>query len=250
MSSVSFTQVQLPFVRPTKSPVYGPSYDSQMTSAHTHLSLYSRYGKRALDITLSLLGLLVLAPFLMLIGLCIKCTSRGPILFRQVRVGQNARLFEILKFRSMIADAETKGLGITAVDDCRITPFGCMLREYKIDELPQLYNVLKGDMSLVGPRPELPMYVEQYSPEERNVLSVRPGLTDPASLFYCDEGRLLAESPDPEHLYRHNILPHKLLLNLKYIESVSLKHDTILVLSTVWHLLPRSLSKNKHHASA
>jgi lipopolysaccharide/colanic/teichoic acid biosynthesis glycosyltransferase len=221
-----------------------------MTSAHTHLSLYSRYGKRVLDIALSLFALLVLAPFLILIGLCIKCTSRGPILFRQVRVGKDGRLFDIFKFRSMIEDAETKGLGITPIDDQRITTIGHMLREYKIDELPQLYNVLKGDMSLVGPRPELPMYVEQYVPEERKVLSVRPGLTDPASLFYCDEGRLLAESPDPEHLYRHNILPHKLRLNLTYIESVSLKYDTILVLSTVWHLLPWSPSRTKHHASA
>lgn len=217
-----------------------------MTSAYTQPSLYSQCGKRALDIILSSFGLLVLAPFLMFIGWCIKCTSRGPILFRQVRVGKDGKLFDILKFRSMIEDAETKGLGITAIDDHRITPFGHILRKYKIDELPQLYNVLMGDMSLVGPRPELPKYVEQYAPEQRKVLSVRPGLTDPASLFYRDEGRLLAESSDPERLYRHDILPHKLFLNLTYTESISLNNDIVLVLSTVWHLLPRSLSKTKH----
>ena len=194
--------------------IYAPKH------ARLGAGFYARYGKRALDFTLSALGLIALAPFLLLIGCCIKFASRGPVLFRQLRVGKNGRLFQILKFRSMLVDSAKRDLAMTVSGDERITAIGRVLRKYKIDELPQLWNVLRGDMSLVGPRPELPVYVDRYTLEQLEVLSVRPGITDPASLFYRDEERLLQESPDPEHLYCETILPHKLSLNRQYIAKV------------------------------
>jgi lipopolysaccharide/colanic/teichoic acid biosynthesis glycosyltransferase len=207
-------------------------------------SFYAQSGKRALDCVLSGVGLVALAPFLLLISAFVKCSSRGPILFRQTRVGKDGRPFQILKFRSMIAEASARGPGITASDDQRITALGRILREWKIDELPQLYNVLRGDMSLVGPRPELPAYVRLYTPEQRQILSVRPGITDPASLAYRSEGELLQRSSDPEGLYRETILPSKLFLNRQYIMNVSLSKDVLLMLSTIELLLFRSEAKH------
>src|SRR5437667_8853963 len=194
---------------------------------------YARRGKRLFDSIISAFGLIALAPFLLLIGCCIKFASRGPVLFRQLRVGTDGRLFQILKFRSMLVDSAKRDLAITVSGDERITAIGRLLRKYKIDELPQLWNVLRGDMSLVGPRPELRVYVDRYTPEQREVLSVRPGITDPASLYYRDEERLLQESPDPEHLYCETILPHKLSLNLQYIANVSMANDILIISSTI-----------------
>ena len=133
----------------------------------------------------------------------------------------------------MEVDSAKRGLGITVSGDHRITAIGRILRRYKIDELPQLWNVLRGDMSLVGPRPELPVYVDRYTPEQCQVLSVRPGITDPASISYRDEERLLQESPDPEHLYCETILPHKLSLNRQYIAKGSMGNDILLISSTI-----------------
>jgi lipopolysaccharide/colanic/teichoic acid biosynthesis glycosyltransferase len=148
-------------------------------------------------------------------------------------VGKDGKLFWILKFRSMIDGGERMGNGITPGDDPRVTRIGAFLRKWKLDELPQLWNVLKGEMSLVGPRPELPSYVAEYTPEQKAVLRVKPGITDSASLRYRDEGRVLQQSADPELFYRQKILPDKLSLNLQYLKDVSFAHDLSLMLSTV-----------------
>ncbi len=214
--------------------------------ARVGAGFYARCGKRALDFTLSAFGLIVLAPFLLLICCCIKFVSGGPVLFRQSRVGKDGRLFQILKFRSMVADSAKRGLEITVSGDHRITAIGRVLRRYKIDELPQLWNVLRGDMSLVGPRPELPVYVDLYTPEQREVLCVRPGITDPASLYYRDEERLLQGSPDPAQLYCEIIMRHKLSLNLEYIENIAWANDILLISSTIKSLfLPFRKGKNE-----
>jgi lipopolysaccharide/colanic/teichoic acid biosynthesis glycosyltransferase len=195
--------------------------------------IYARYGKRALDLFLSAIGLLVLSPLLVIIACCIKLSTPGPVLYRQIRIGQDGRQFQILKFRSMVVDASKKGLGITVSGDRRVTRVGKFLRRYKFDELPQLWNVLCGDMSLVGPRPELPIYVAGYTPEQRFVLSARPGITDPASLTYRHEEELLAGRHNPEEFYRSQLLPNKLALNSYYIQRISLKTDLRIILKTL-----------------
>jgi lipopolysaccharide/colanic/teichoic acid biosynthesis glycosyltransferase len=194
---------------------------------------YCRVGKRAFDISVSLLGLLVLAPLFLFLAIIIKLTSRGPVFFMQNRVGRDARIFRIVKFRSMVVDAERQGLGITTADDERVTPVGKILRDLKLDELPQLWNVLKGDMSLVGPRPELPSYVAMYTPEQLRVLTVQPGITDAASIRYRHEEEALKGNADPHEFYRSVVLPHKLALNRDYIEDISFRHDLKLILQTL-----------------
>ena len=201
------------------------------------LDFYSRLGKRCIDLILSFIGLLVLSPVLIVLSGLVKFTSPGPVLFKQQRVGKNGRLFWILKFRSMVDGAERMGAGITPVNDLRITQIGAFLRKWKLDEIPQLWNVLRGDMSLVGPRPELPQYVAKYTTEQRQVLKVRPGITDPASLRYRDEGVLLQKSSDPNQLYLQEILPDKLKLNLAYLRRVSFSYDIKLVVATIRSLL-------------
>lgn len=193
---------------------------------------YCRFGKRALDVLISLAALVVLSPLFLLAALLVKLTSEGPVFYRQNRVGRDARIFQILKFRSMAVDADQQGWGITVGGDERVTRFGQIMRDLKIDELPQLWNVLHGDMSLVGPRPEIPSYVAVYSRQQLAVLSVRPGITDPASIRYRHEERVLAGSTDPEEFYRRVVLPHKLTLNLEYIDQVSFSRDIRLILQT------------------
>jgi len=194
---------------------------------------YRRIGKRAVDICGSLLALITFSPLFLVLAILINLTSRGPVFYRQNRVGRDARIFRILKFRSMVEDADRQGPGITAAEDERVTPFGKFLRELKLDETPQFWNVLKGDMSLVGPRPELPSYVAHYTPEQLGVLSVKPGITDIASIRYRHEEKLLKRSADPDELYRHLILPEKLALNLQYIHRMSLALDLKLILETL-----------------
>jgi len=194
---------------------------------------YGRGGvKRAMDLLASSLAIVALAPLLLLLALLVGCTSRGPILFRQERVGLDGRLFRILKFRTMLPGP---GLPITGAGDRRITPVGRWLRRAKLDELPQLFNVWRGEMSIVGPRPEVPGYVAAYGREERRVLDVRPGLTDPATLAYRDEERLLGAVPpeERERYYVTEILPSKLRLNLAYVDGASLVGDVLLVARTL-----------------
>jgi lipopolysaccharide/colanic/teichoic acid biosynthesis glycosyltransferase len=194
---------------------------------------YLRQGKRMFDAFASAIALMLLFPLFIVVSLLIKLTSAGPIFFSQRRVGRDGRLFRIVKFRSMRDGADKQGPAITAHGDLRITPLGTVLRLAKIDELPQLWNVLKGEMSLVGPRPELPRYVDHYSATQRTVLTVRPGMTDPASIKYAREELDLGENADAERFYANVILPDKLNLNLQYIEKVTLFRDLSLLSKTV-----------------
>jgi len=193
--------------------------------------------KRACDIVLSLVGLIVLAPVLLLAALAVRLSSRGPILYRQQRVGRNFRLFPILKFRSMVVDADKIGAQITAGRDPRITRVGALLRKTKIDELPQLWNVLVGDMSLVGPRPEVPKYVELFRADYETLLLIRPGITDLASVEFRDESELLGQSADPERTYIETILPRKIELARQYLRTMSLRHDLAILFRTFFKIL-------------
>jgi lipopolysaccharide/colanic/teichoic acid biosynthesis glycosyltransferase len=196
---------------------------------------YRRAGKRLSDIVVSALGLLLLAPLFAAVSLLTKCTSQGPVFFHQWRVGKNGKTFAIFKFRSMVASSD-HGPAITVAGDSRVTSWGVFLRRHKIDELPQLWNVLKGEMSLVGPRPEVELYVQVYTPLQRRVLEVRPGITDVASLVYRAEEVVLSKSDTPEKYYVEEILPKKLALNLHYIEGCTFSQDLSLIWKTVCSL--------------
>jgi lipopolysaccharide/colanic/teichoic acid biosynthesis glycosyltransferase len=167
------------------------------------------------------------------VACCIKLTSRGPIFYRQIRLGKDGRQFQILKFRSMAADGSKTGLNITIAGDVRVTAVGRFLRRHKVDEIPQLWNVVRGEMSLVGPRPELPVYVAEYTPEQRKVLSVHPGITDPASLVYRHEEEILADHEDPEKFYRTHILPDKVARNIAYLQKITLRSDLRIISNTI-----------------
>lgn len=192
--------------------------------------------KRCFDFAAALTGLVLLSPVYLLIALAVRCTSRGPIFFLQERVGRGFRRFKIYKFRTMVIDAPKLGLQITAGEDPRITRVGRFLRKWKLDELPQLANVLKGEMSLVGPRPEVPRYVEMFREDYACVLSVRPGITDPASLKYRDEAAILAQSSNPEETYVREILPEKITLAKQYVAQASLRGDIALIWKTIRHV--------------
>jgi lipopolysaccharide/colanic/teichoic acid biosynthesis glycosyltransferase len=196
--------------------------------------------KRCFDLLLSSVGLLVLSPVMLLIALLVKLDSPGPVMFRQERVGRFGRSFRIHKFRTMRHEPVGRGLQITVGADSRITRVGGFLRASKLDELPQLLDVWLGDMSLVGPRPEVPRYVAHYPAELREkVLSVRPGITDIASIEYRDESAVLARSADPEHAYIHEVLPHKLALAARYVERSSIWLDAWLIARTLWAIVRR-----------
>ncbi|MBQ2990752.1 MAG: sugar transferase [Clostridia bacterium] len=189
--------------------------------------------KRAMDIVVSGCALFVLWPVLLLIAAAIRIDDPGPVFYRQVRIGLNGKPFRILKFRTMIVDADKKGLQITVGRDNRITRMGAMLRKTKLDELPQLINVLTGEMSFVGPRPEVPRYVEMYTPYQRQVLLVRPGITDYASIAYRNENDMLAGAENPEELYIGTIMPDKIELNMKYLREISPATDIRLIFRTI-----------------
>ncbi len=188
--------------------------------------------KRTFDILASLAGLLVLSPLFVVMALWIKCDSRGPVFYRQTRVGRGNRDFRLLKFRSMYVDSDKKGLLTVGGRDSRVTRAGYFIRKYKIDELPQLINVLIGDMSFVGPRPEVRRYVDLYSERQLHVLDVRPGITDRASVKYRNENDLLAQASDPEEYYIKMIMPDKLAINLEYVAHHSLWSDIGIIFST------------------
>ncbi len=195
-------------------------------------------GKRAFDIAVSGLGLLFLSPCLLVIAVLIRLDSRGPALFRQTRVGFRGRLFRIYKFRTMTVNAERRSILVTRSGDSRITAIGRMLRKYKLDEMPQLINVLVGDMSIVGPRPEVEPFVNLYSSEQQQVLEVRPGITGLTQLQFRREEELLEAQPDAEAYYIATVMPAKLVLDLRYIESRTFTGDIVLVCRTilaVWH---------------
>ena len=188
---------------------------------------------RFFDFILSLVGLVVLAPIFIVLAIWIKIDSKGPVFYKQVRVGQNGIDFGLFKFRSMVVDADKKGLITVGGRDPRITRSGYFIRKYKLDELPQLINVLVGDMSLVGPRPEVRKYVELYTDEQQKVLSVKPGITDYASIEYMDENEILGKSNDPEKTYIEEIMPEKIKYNMKYIQNKNLFEYFKIILLTV-----------------
>ncbi|OAO79479.1 sugar transferase [Anoxybacillus flavithermus] len=193
--------------------------------------------KITFDFVVSIVAILVLIPIFLIISFLIKIDSKGPIIFKQVRVGKNGKEFKIYKFRTMVTDAERLGKQITVGHDPRITRVGHFLRKFKLDELPQLFNVLKGDMSFVGPRPEVPRYTQLYNEEQKKVLTVRPGITDYASIKYRNENEILAKSEDPEKTYIEVIMPDKLKLNLKYIEEQSLWLDIKIIFMTLYKII-------------
>lgn len=188
---------------------------------------------RILDIVFSTIGILILMPVFFVIALLIKCYSKGPVFFKQSRVGLGGVDFDVLKFRTMHIDADKKGLLTVGGRDPRVTGIGYFLRKYKLDELPQLINVLKGSMSLVGPRPEVRKYVNLYSKEQLRVLSIRPGITDWASIQYKDENQILAKSLNPEETYIEEIIPKKIEYNLIYINQFTVTEYFRIVFYTI-----------------
>lgn len=193
--------------------------------------------KRVFDFIASLCGLIVLSPILIIIAICIKIDSKGPVFFLQKRVGKNKEIFEIYKFRTMVTDAENLGKQITVGNDSRITRVGKIIRKCKLDEIPQLINVLKGEMSLVGPRPEVPKYVDLYDNYQEQVLLVKPGITDYASIEFRNENDILGGSINPEKTYIDEIMPAKIELNMKYIKNISLVEDFKLIINTILAIL-------------
>ena len=189
--------------------------------------------KRLFDILLSLVVLVIGLPFALIIALLIVADSKGRVFYRQSRVGRNNIDFQLYKFRTMCTGADKGSLITVGGDDVRITKVGRFLRKFKIDEFPQFLNILKGEMSIVGPRPEVRKYVDMYTPEQMRVLSVRPGLTDYASIRYVNENELLATSTDPERTYIEEIMPDKLNLNLKYIDEQSIWVDLKIMMRTL-----------------
>lgn len=193
--------------------------------------------KRTLDILAASVGLVLLSPLLIVVAIGVKLTSPGPALFKQERIGRGFRPFLIHKFRTMVQDAPRRGGPITFGDDPRITRLGRILRKTKIDEFPQLFNVLRGDMSIVGPRPEAPRYVEMFRSDYEEILRVRPGITDLASLKYRDEATLLGLAANPEEEYVQRILPEKIRLAKEYIEKASFLVDLTIIIRTALSIL-------------
>ncbi len=196
--------------------------------------------KRGFDIFFSIIALILLSPICILLVVCIVLGSRGGVFYTQERVGKDGRDFRLIKFRTMIIGASLQGLLTIGENDQRITRFGRFLRSYKIDEIPQIINIIKGKMSFVGPRPEVRKYVALYSKEQLKVLAVRPGLTDYASLEFFNESTLIGCSDNPEETYINEILPAKLALNLKYIDDQNLKTDFFIILKTLLRVIKRT----------
>lgn len=193
---------------------------------------------RFFDVTAAGIGLLLLSPVWLLLVVLIRLDSKGPAFYRAARVGREGKLFRLYKFRSMVVDADQQGPGITSAADRRVTRIGVFLRRSKLDELPQLWNVLKGEMSLVGPRPEDPRYVALYTPAQRAVLQARPGITSAASLTYRHEERLLS-GPDWETIYRQDVMPSKLAIDLAYLQTRTVWTDLRLIVQTILAICQR-----------
>jgi len=190
--------------------------------------------KRTFDFLISLIGLIAVSPILLLVALLVKTTSRGPVFYKQERVGLNARIFKLLKFRTMVINADKLGSSVTVKHDPRITRVGRFLRKFKLDELPQLINVLKGDMSFVGPRPDVPGFADKLEGEGRIILSVRPGITGPATLKYRNEEDILAKQTYPDKYNAEVIYPDKVRLNRQYVENASFWKDIGYILETIY----------------
>lgn len=190
--------------------------------------------KRIFDVSFATVGLVLFSPLLLVTALWVKLSDGGPFFFRQQRVGLHGKLFWIWKFRTMVVDAEKAGLSVTRDGDPRITRTGRFLRKTKLDELPQLWNVWRGEMSFVGPRPEVPRYVERYTPEQREILLLKPGITDLATLVFRNEEQLLNDAENVEAFYLQHCLPRKIELNLLHARNANLWQDTVIILRTLW----------------
>jgi len=201
---------------------------------------YGCYLKRLFDVSCALMGLVILIPILFFFALRIKIEDGGPVFYRGVRVGLHGKLFRIFKFRTMVVNADKIGGSSTAADDDRITRIGKFLRKYKLDELPQLINVLLGDMSFVGPRPQVQWAVDLYSKDEKVILSLRPGITDNASLLFSNEGEILKGSKNPDRDYLEKIHPLKTQLAMKYVQDNSILGDVKIILKTIAAVLQKS----------
>ncbi len=199
--------------------------------------LRSSLSQRAFDLIISIPLLSILSPLFALLVILIKLDSRGPVFFLQERIGRDGLPFRIYKFRTMVVDAERQGAQLTVGRDPRITRCGDFLRRYKLDELPQLINVVKGQMSLVGPRPEVPRYVALYNDEERRILALRPGITSPASIAYNNESELLAQHPEPEKFYRSDLIPAKIRKDLEYSRHATVWSDCLVIADTFLRVL-------------
>lgn len=195
--------------------------------------------KRLFDIAASGLGLLCLSPVFFILAIWIKMDSKGPVFYKQIRVGKDNKDFRLYKFRSMRPDADKSGLITVGGRDPRVTRSGYYIRKYKLDEFPQLINVFKGDMSLVGPRPEVRKYVDKYTPEQMRVLSVRPGITSLASIRYRNENDILAAADDPERCYVERVMPDKLSIDLEYVGRATLWNDVKLIFSTFKEIITK-----------
>lgn len=195
--------------------------------------------KRLFDIVASSLGLIALSPLFLVLAIWIKTDSKGPVFYRQTRVGKDNRDFRLYKFRSMRPDADKGSLITIGGRDPRVTRSGYYIRKYKLDEFPQLINVLKGDMSLVGPRPEVRKYVDMYTPQQMKVLSVRPGITSLASIRYRNENEILAAADDPDRCYIQQVMPDKLRIDLEYVDNASLANDIRLIFSTFKEIIAK-----------
>ena len=202
--------------------------------------------KRIFDFCWSIMGLVLLSPLLALVAVAVKLDDGGPIVFRQVRIGLGGRPFQIWKFRTMVVDAERQGRAISVGQDPRATRVGRHLRSTKLDEFPQLLNVILGEMSLVGPRPEVPEYVKLYSESQRAILALRPGITDLASIKYRNECELLGEAENPEETYVQTVLPDKIRINLAYATRADLWSDFLVILATL-RLFPSARVQEGQH---
>ncbi|MDP2363235.1 MAG: sugar transferase [Ignavibacteria bacterium] len=190
--------------------------------------------KRFFDIVLSLIGLVLFSPLLIIIAILVKLSSQGQVFFKGERVGKNGKLFKMFKFRTMVVNADKLGGPSTPIDDHRLTKIGKFLKRFQLDELPQLINVLKGEMSFVGPRPEVPFYVDMMSKEEKKIiLSLKPGMTDNASLWNFREGEILKGSPNPEKTYMEKIRPKKIQLQIEYVKTRSFLLDLKIIIKTI-----------------
>jgi len=198
---------------------------------------YKTCGKRIFDFVCALIGFLVLSPLLVIIAILIKVESKGPVFFFQERMGKEGKIFRLVKFRSMYVDPAQEKKGFTPGDSSRITRIGKFIRKTKIDELPELINVIKGEMSLVGPRPEVPKYAKFYKDDYDEILKVKPGITDYASIEYRNENELLAGAEDVEKVYLEEILPKKIEYYKKYLRDISFLTDLKLILRTIWGIL-------------
>jgi lipopolysaccharide/colanic/teichoic acid biosynthesis glycosyltransferase len=195
--------------------------------------------KRIFDVFFSILGLIFIFPLLIIIGLIIKLDSKGNAFYIQERIGKKGKSFKIYKFRTMYLNSDKKGLLSLGENDNRITKIGHFLRKFKLDELPQLINILKGEMSFVGPRPEVQKYVDLYTKEQLKILNVKPGITDLASIHFFEEEQLLGKSDNPEKTYITEILPKKIKLNKEYLKNVTLTNDIKIIIKTVYKILKR-----------